>query len=349
MLKNWGVMYEDVTTPQAGIRVLRAGVFSMFLNSKGRVVTDCFNYPYPFHTTVTKFLEACTTSPDYLIEVGERESSRLLSMLKIHKLSAKVKIEKANGLYSYYYYNDKDIKFAQWLSEMQEKYISAYTPDEALIKANELMKSEQVFSKAAAEDIVAVAIDNRKHLAGLKIVTERKYETPSDLFSAAFSSRFNMKSVAEPDAKHRRFHLGLFETADAPAGTSLLPFETNLDFYSGLSLNKGCYVGQELTIRTYNLGVIRKRIVPVTFDEDVSSVLEGVDLSEVQIERESEEVDKKPRRGKLAKLLAVNGNLGFLLTAYEDVLVDNRYLATVDNKKVGLTAKIPSYWPLKNE
>lgn len=270
-------------------------------------------------------------------------------MLKIHKLSAKVKIEKASGLYSYYYYNDKDIKFAQWLSEMQEKYISAYTPDEALIKANELMKTEQVFSKAAAEDIVAVAIDNRKHLAGLKIVTERKYETPSDLFSAAFSSRFNIKSVAEPDAKHRRFHLGLFETADAPAGTSLLPFETNLDFYSGLSLNKGCYVGQELTIRTYNLGVIRKRIVPATFDEDVSSVLNGVDLSEIQIERESEEVDKKPRRGKLAKLLAVDGNLGFLLTAYEDVLVDNRYLATVDNKKVGLTAKIPSYWPLKNE
>jgi folate-binding protein YgfZ len=30
-----------------------------------------------------------------------------------------------------------------------------------------------------------------------------------------------------------------------------------------VDFRKGCYVGQELTIRTYHTGVVRKRIVPV--------------------------------------------------------------------------------------
>ena len=63
----------------------------------------------------------------------------------------------------------------------------------------------------------------------------------------------------------RRFENGVFETQDAPKGTSLLPFECNLDYVNGLSLDKGCYVGQELTIRSFNNGVIRKRIFPVQF------------------------------------------------------------------------------------
>ena len=31
---------------------------------------------------------------------------------------------------------------------------------------------------------------------------------------------------------------------------------------SGVSFHKGCYLGQELTARTFNTGVTRKRIVP---------------------------------------------------------------------------------------
>ena len=30
-----------------------------------------------------------------------------------------------------------------------------------------------------------------------------------------------------------------------------------------VDFRKGCYVGQELTVRTYHTGVIRKRILPV--------------------------------------------------------------------------------------
>jgi folate-binding protein YgfZ len=38
---------------------------------------------------------------------------------------------------------------------------------------------------------------------------------------------------------------------------------TNLPLQSAVDFRKGCYVGQELTVRTYHTGVIRKRIHPV--------------------------------------------------------------------------------------
>lgn len=42
-----------------------------------------------------------------------------------------------------------------------------------------------------------------------------------------------------------------------------LPQESNFDFYGGIDFQKGCYLGQELTIRTHHTGIVRKRILPV--------------------------------------------------------------------------------------
>eukprot|EP00217_Crustomastix_stigmatica_P014221 CAMPEP_0183790276 /NCGR_PEP_ID=MMETSP0803_2-20130417/921_1 /TAXON_ID=195967 /ORGANISM="Crustomastix stigmata, Strain CCMP3273" /LENGTH=306 /DNA_ID=CAMNT_0026034479 /DNA_START=304 /DNA_END=1221 /DNA_ORIENTATION=- len=45
--------------------------------------------------------------------------------------------------------------------------------------------------------------------------------------------------------------------------TGLLPLEANFVQLRGVSFTKGCYVGQELTTRTYHQGVIRKRVLPL--------------------------------------------------------------------------------------
>lgn len=47
-------------------------------------------------------------------------------------------------------------------------------------------------------------------------------------------------------------------------------------FPSLVDFRKGCYVGQELTVRTYHTGVIRKRIFPVAL-HDSSKPVEEVD------------------------------------------------------------------------
>ena len=63
----------------------------MILNSKGRVVTDCFLYPDPFHNVDGVFQESMN-EPGYLLEVDTLILQQLMMILKLHKLSAKVDI-----------------------------------------------------------------------------------------------------------------------------------------------------------------------------------------------------------------------------------------------------------------
>lgn len=44
-----------------------------------------------------------------------------------------------------------------------------------------------------------------------------------------------------------------------------LPLESNVDLMNGVSFEKGCYLGQELTARTFHRGVTRKRVMPLQF------------------------------------------------------------------------------------
>jgi folate-binding protein YgfZ len=43
--------------------------------------------------------------------------------------------------------------------------------------------------------------------------------------------------------------------------------EYNMDLLNALSFDKGCYMGQELTARTHYRGLIKKRLLPIKFDD----------------------------------------------------------------------------------
>ena len=58
-----------------------------------------------------------------------------------------------------------------------------------------------------------------------------------------------------------------------------LPAESNLDVMSGIDFTKGCYVGQELTSRTYHTGVIRKRLLPLSLYPPSGEVQEPMTLA----------------------------------------------------------------------
>ncbi|KAF8535330.1 hypothetical protein BDD12DRAFT_938392, partial [Trichophaea hybrida] len=63
--------------------------------------------------------------------------------------------------------------------------------------------------------------------------------------------------------KLRRYLHGVAEGAEEIPTGAALPLEYNMDFFGAVDFHKGCYVGQELTIRTKHTGVVRKRVLPV--------------------------------------------------------------------------------------
>jgi len=68
--------------------------------------------------------------------------------------------------------------------------------------------------------------------------------------SAGGDDRFSM----------RRLLMGVPEGPEELPTNQTLPLNANLDGIGGISYTKGCYMGQELTTRTYRTGVIRKRL-----------------------------------------------------------------------------------------
>lgn len=371
--ENWGIMHEDIYDPENDILIRRDGLYSMFLNSKGRVLTDAFLYPNPFI--------GAATEASYLTEIDSAIGKKLEMVIKMHKLTSKINLTSPQ-FHSYYYYNDS-VEFDEFLDFLQSKYFNTFTPRDASVNAAKFLKEELVINQLQSDNVVGFAIDNRIPNFGLKVLTKEPID--SSFFSEQFQEKFGVvKPIDESFIKKRRFLNGLFESIDAPANFSLLPFDMNLDYINGLSLDKGCYVGQELTIRTFNSGVIRKRIVAVQFFEINESNFERCDTDELELIEDDEviqqlgkinqsSIDKleittlydqpepesemssspfgksvKPRRQKVGKLLATDSNLGFMLINLKDM--HHKYFKVEvpdlqQSKFIGIKVIKPDWWP----
>lgn len=74
----------------------------------------------------------------------------------------------------------------------------------------------------------------------------------------------------------RRYLFGVPEGSLEFIPGKTMPLEFNLDFMHGVDFHKGCYVGQEQTIRAHHHGVVRKRVVPVVFTAAGGQLSENV-------------------------------------------------------------------------
>ncbi|PHH63040.1 hypothetical protein CDD81_6371 [Ophiocordyceps australis] len=66
----------------------------------------------------------------------------------------------------------------------------------------------------------------------------------------------------------RRYLNGVPEGQAEIVREQALPLESNMELMGAIDFRKGCYVGQELTIRTRHRGVVRKRILPCVLYRD---------------------------------------------------------------------------------
>ena len=99
---------------------------------------------------------------------------------------------------------------------------------------------------------VLTARDTRAPGLGHRIVTLDGAGPPDQALPAVPEQAYHL----------RRYLRGVAEGQAELAREQALPHESNADVCGAVDFRKGCYVGQELTIRTEHRGVVRKRVLP---------------------------------------------------------------------------------------
>uniref|UniRef100_A0A3Q0KSV2 GCV_T domain-containing protein n=2 Tax=Schistosoma mansoni TaxID=6183 RepID=A0A3Q0KSV2_SCHMA len=204
-------------------------MYSLFLNSKGRVLTDAFIY----HTN-----RLSANQSDYLVEVDVSCVPNLVKHLKQYNLRGKVKI-------------DADLSVYPWVAMPTSRHSNQLNNYEAWSPVNSLDISDQ-------KQLIFFASDPR----GISGWSGRILSTSNTNVTSIFPS-CNTKPLDINLYHNARWELGLPEGIKEFITSDTLPFEANADLSGGVSFSKGCYIGQELTARTHFTGVIRRRYVPI--------------------------------------------------------------------------------------
>ncbi|CUS07188.1 unnamed protein product [Tuber aestivum] len=121
----------------------------------------------------------------------------------------------------------------------------------------------------------------------------------------------------------RRMLHGVPEGQDEILNGGNIAQESNIDYMGGVDFRKGCYVGQELTIRTHHTGVVRKRVLPVQIYRPGDSVPEkltydpNLDLAP-SLPGKNPNISNLDGKGRgVGKFLRGVGNVGLALCRLE--------------------------------
>ncbi|RHZ52207.1 YgfZ/GcvT domain-containing protein [Aspergillus thermomutatus] len=275
----------------------RTGAYTAFLNSQGRVLNDAFIYPMPRGDSETATIE----DPAWLIEVDKNGVYSLLKHLKKHKLRSKLKLRALE--------DGERTVWSSWKDHAEPRW-AAYNLE---------YESSSPFSPPSS---VAGCIDTRAPGFGSRLVTpgeeDLRVHLPDETQVAGSEVDLETYTV-------RRMLHGIAEGQAEIIRESALPLECNMDMMRGVDFRKGCYVGQELTIRTHHTGVVRKRIVPVQLYADSLDALPSGDTpvydpsAAVALPPTGSNISKVGgRKGRSAgKFLGGVGNIGLALCRLE--------------------------------
>lgn len=202
-----------------------ANIYSIFLNIKGRVLFDSIIYK-------------ASEPKIFYIECDSSIVSSLMKHLKMYKLRRQVDIESFQD------------KMNIWAS-----FIENETP--SLNSDNGGNESDNTFVKHI--DNISIYNDPRLSYLGLRILTNS--DVTSDDLVKHLEPNTSLQDVENYTIF--RYKLGVGEGVENFPPGAALPLEINCDYLHGVSFHKGCYIGQELTARSYHTGVIRKRLMPL--------------------------------------------------------------------------------------
>ncbi|KAI9672004.1 MAG: ccr4 associated factor [Trizodia sp. TS-e1964] len=199
---------------------------------EGRILNDAFiyhtNHSQSFRSSIPQ--TADPADPSYLIEVDSAEAAKLAKHIKRYKLRSKFDVRLLD--------EGEWEAWSLWTPPTDRWTPHAIPPDPSAAPTQKYIGCEDTRAPRLGKRIVVQGGSAPEALGKLE-------ETSLD----AYTVRRMLYGVPEGQAEL------LPEVA--------LPLESNIDLMGGIDFQKGCYVGQELTIRTHHTGVVRKRILPV--------------------------------------------------------------------------------------
>ncbi|KAI0751419.1 Aminomethyltransferase folate-binding domain-containing protein [Daedaleopsis nitida] len=308
--------------------------YSAFLHAQGRVLHDIFIWA---HTTPTG-------RQGYLVEYDASQSDAppMLPMLKRHVLRSKVKIHDVTEEYDVW---------AAWGSEKEKTWETERKWDFARSGVIEPQwDKDGEWPWGSTESVLR---DRRGVGMGHRLLV-RKGDRPQEASS---------HDVAPEDAYllHRILH-GVPEGSTDIPPLHAFPMDSNLDVMGGLDFRKGCYVGQELTVRTYHTGQLRKRILPVVIhkpdlslssidrvSEDVPAIPPETDIRPQLVQTGDENTPRVRPRGT-GKMLSSTRGVGLALLRLEQVEAAEGgkakfALTSAEGLEWGVTPCWPDWWP----
>jgi folate-binding protein YgfZ len=206
---------------------LPRSIYSAFLNAQGRILHDVFIYVIkPGDLDIGGKFGDGQTDIQILIEVDAAEQNALLKWLKRYKLRAKIQLRALDP--------EEIAVHSSW--------------DESPLRSN---------SPDSASPSLVHYSDDRAPSFGRRILASLKSSSKQDSTNLGLPS--TSESVDLPTYKLRRYLHGIPEGQSELLRESALVQESCLDYMGAVDFRKGCYVGQELVIRTQHIGVVRKR------------------------------------------------------------------------------------------
>ncbi|TBU32063.1 Aminomethyltransferase folate-binding domain-containing protein [Dichomitus squalens] len=308
--------------------------YTAFLHAQGRVIHDIFIWA---HTTPKG-------TPGYLIEYDGHpsEAPALLPMLKRHVLRSKVKLRDATEEYDIWQAWGSE-REESWETERQWDFARSGVIEPRWDKGEEWPWGS---SQGVLRDRRAVGMGHR--------LLVRKGDRPQETGG---------HDVVGPEVYllHRILHGVPEGSIDIPP-MQAFPMDSNMDVMGGLDFRKGCYVGQELTVRTYHTGQLRKRILPVvlhkpdtslssldSLPQDIPTVLPETDIRP-QLLQTGEDGAPRPRPRGTGKMLSATQGVGLALLRLDQVEAVEQgkaklSLSSLAGHELAVTPYWPDWWP----
>jgi folate-binding protein YgfZ len=155
---------------------------------------------------------------------------------------------------------------------------------------------------------------------GMRVITSKDYDIKESI---------NESLGTDADYLEYRYKSGIAEGIIDLIPEKSFPLESNCDYMNGVSFQKGCYIGQELTARTYHTGVVRKRLMPLIFEKNiVINVKDGADI-------------KNEEKQSVGKLRNISGIYGLGLMRIEQTMTSK----SLNYNENPCKTEKPFWWP----